>query len=284
MGKNDQQKQNTVKNATTVNKNSCELRNNAGTAVLDSSDNDPNTSKSEGLVSIDIIYVTIRSIINQEVKKACDELSSHFATRIDFLEAEVTRLNTATDAKMTKNFDELKTCFEKSQRVVTNLIKVPSDANPIGTAVNDAIKEQDDRESKKNNIMLFNLPESKKLEVENKKADDEAKLNEIINILSIKPKVNAFFRLGKPDNSKVRPLLVKLETEEQKQSFLSNAKKLGLLDPTDLRKKVVIKKDCTKLELETEKVLVNEMKERRNCGEDVVIRNGKIVARRVRSE
>jgi hypothetical protein len=70
-----------------------------------------------------------------------------------------------------------------------------------------------------------------------------------------------------------------LVNEIHKNEFLLHAKNLGLLNPDDPMKKIVIKKDLTKLEREIEKALVIEIKERRKNGEDLVIRNGTIVSR-----
>jgi hypothetical protein len=151
--------------------------------------------------------------------------------------------------------------------------------NPIETAVNLAMKEQDERESKTKNILLFNIPESKNKDSKIRIDDEKKKVHDLSDILQINPVIKNLIRLGKFDENKTRPLLLNLENEVHKKEFLSHAKNLGSLNADDPMKKIVIKKDLTKLEREDEKALVIQLKERRKHGEDLVIRNGKIVIR-----
>jgi hypothetical protein len=59
--------------------------------------------------------------------------------------------------------------------------------------------------------------------------------------------------------------------------MLQNAKKLH--NATDGRSKVYINPHLTRMQSEAEKVLREELKQRKDAGDDVVIKNGKVVLR-----
>ena len=85
-------------------------------------------------------------------------------------------------------------------------------------------------------------------------------------------------RLGKVTNtSGPRPLLIKLETVEDKWTILKNAKNLAKAKE-DMRA-VSIVPDMTKDEREANKHMRQELKRRRENGEDLIIRRGQIMER-----
>ena len=93
--------------------------------------------------------------------------------------------------------------------------------------------------------------------------------------------IKGIIRLGKRDINnnqfnKPRPMLVKLDSEEQKWEILKNAKNLARA--AEEMKRCIIAPDLTKKEREQDTILRNELKERRNNGDNTwIIRRGQLV-------
>ena len=106
------------------------------------------------------------------------------------------------------------------------------ESNDIEKQVNEYIRnareEGRDKERRKNNLVLFNLNESRKEIQIAKNEDDEAECRRIFVEVGVEGcTVEHMFRLGRPnDNGKHRPLLVKLSAEKEKWTILSRAKRL----------------------------------------------------------
>lgn len=83
-------------------------------------------------------------------------------------------------------------------------------------------------------------------------------------------------RLGKKndDESKLRPLLVEFETEEEKLIILSQGK---YLKSSDRFYSIFISKDMTKEEQEYDSELKKELEDRRSNHEGVMIKNGWVI-------
>ena len=83
-------------------------------------------------------------------------------------------------------------------------------------------------------------------------------------------------RLGKKndDESKLRPLLVEFETEEEKWIILSQGK---YLKSSDRFYSIFISKDMTKEEQEYDSELKKELEERQANHEGVMIKNGRVI-------
>ena len=85
-------------------------------------------------------------------------------------------------------------------------------------------------------------------------------------------------RLGKNDeNSLIRPVLMRLRNEKEKWIILGRAKHLK---NSEKYQRVYITRDMTEKERSEDKTLRTELKERRDNGEDVQIKNGVVVKRR----
>ena len=80
-----------------------------------------------------------------------------------------------------------------------------------------------------------------------------------------------------PAEQRPRPLLIKLNNEDEKWLIIKNAK--NLKDETDpIKKKIGIAKDLTKKERENQKLLLTELKQKRENDKDNTwtIKNGKV--------
>ena len=120
-----------------------------------------------------------------------------------------------------------------------------------GVAI-DLVDELADRESRKYNLIVYNLPESS---TPNTDADK-----------SLFTGLCAATRLGKKEPNKMRPLRVCLDNEITKQKMLSQSSQLKSKPDWE---NVYVNPDMTLAERNANRLLRRELKERRNRGEKI---------------
>jgi hypothetical protein len=139
--------------------------------------------------------------------------------------------------------------------------------------------EFEDRMNRRRGLIFIGVDESTEDDVPSRKAHDEQKLDDLLSVMKIPDHSSCFRirRIGKPIPKKSRLLHVECKDEFIKNQILSNRTLLRTLNS-----KVFVQPDMTKRQQETYKSLQDELKFRRANGENVVIRNNKIVkARRI---
>ena len=116
-----------------------------------------------------------------------------------------------------------------------------------------AVKEIEERERRKNNVVLFNVPESSSQDPKLRHADDVAKFKTLCQSnLDVEPaEVDTAYRLGpKSKNGNIcRPLKVQLTSNVTKKQILSNAKKLRATGDS-ANKQIAIAHDLTPMQRE----------------------------------
>ena len=142
----------------------------------------------------------------------------------------------------------------------------------------DKIRDILEVEKRKKNLILFNVPE------ERDQDEEELCTKLITDVDKIgvgRAKVRNVHRIGKVDStrSRHRPLIVEMENEQMVFDVLKNARRLR-----DCRhesfSRIRVAKDLTIKQREIDRKLVEELKSRRNRGEnDWYIRKGKLVKR-----
>ena len=148
----------------------------------------------------------------------------------------------------------------------------------VGTADNENItafiREERLRYDKRGNLCVFNLQQS---------SDDLRKFRELcINQLGLREHelfsdVLSAERVGNiATDSKPRPLIVRLSSVELKRNILKNAHKLKNFYDNGSTLKVFISHDLTRKQQEENKLLREMLRERKNNGEKVFIRRGRI--------
>ena len=119
-------------------------------------------------------------------------------------------------------------------------------------------EEIEERRRQRENLVIFHLPESKIEDVTKSDEEDKTKMAEIFSsTLNVEDfKILKTYRLGKKAESsqetKPRPLLVKLRHVDEKYKILNNAKKVRTSEKPEI-KSLWITKDCTKIERENQK-------------------------------
>jgi len=155
--------------------------------------------------------------------------------------------------------------------------------------VQEQIDTKNEREERKNNIIIFNLDECEEDGIEKERKHDKREVGKLFGKICPEVEVKEireenFVRLGRKANTKVgsgvqkknRPIKVVLPEEQSKGKILKKAKNLrGLAEYS----KVGIAPDKTMKERMEDKKLRTELKTRKQNNEDVVVFNGKVMLR-----
>ena len=140
------------------------------------------------------------------------------------------------------------------------------------------VQECLDRESRKCNVVISNLPEAVGTGIMNRVASDKQAVYEMFHELNIEVDIGKTVRLGaKSRDGKPRLLLVSTSTEETKWDIIRSGK--GLRDIYRFRN-VYVNPDMTRTERQVQGKLRAEVRERKEKGEDVYIYKGKIILRK----
>lgn len=140
-------------------------------------------------------------------------------------------------------------------------------------------EEKEDRERRRKNLIVFNMPESDKQLGKDREKEDVERCDLVFNnILQVEGcKIEKVFRLGKKQEGKIRPTLVKLEEEHSKWHIISKAKNLKQ-EEDEVIKRLIIALDMTPQQREEDFKLRQELRRKREEGESCYIKKGKIVS------
>ena len=155
--------------------------------------------------------------------------------------------------------------------------KVDSLESSIEGKVQEAIEAYRDRESRKCNIIVHNIPESKKPEVKERREEDTMEVKRLFEDgLGLEElEIQSIVRLGKKMQDKNRLMKVTVGSVKTKREILSNTKKLKNAENWS---RVFITPDLTPKERDRSRTLREELKRRKDEGEEgLVIRRGLIV-------
>jgi hypothetical protein len=141
-----------------------------------------------------------------------------------------------------------------------------SSADPNSVIGNNLINEMVDRQSRANNIILFNLPEVHSDTIN--PISDESILNELLKLLLLDIHYTHISRVGIKDASKPRPLKITFSNRNDAFQVFSNQKKLKS-NPTWSH--LHFASDRTKMQRDFMSKLRQELLHRRSNGEDDLI-------------
>ena len=162
--------------------------------------------------------------------------------------------------------------------------------NAIKTHVTETLDEIKDKEERKCNLMMFNVTESSKNNLDEESSEDVQSVKNILKHTN--PELNDTVidqlsctnikRLGKKSSladkeiSKARPLKITLPDEKSKFKILRSSHKLKSFKQNE---KIGLKPDLTKQQLSDERELRKELQRRRDLNEDVMIYKNKVILR-----
>ena len=161
------------------------------------------------------------------------------------------------------------------------------------TVVRVSSEELEEIAKRRNSIIIHGMLEPTGDTPEERKAQDEEKIIEMLHELNGDDvSVNSIVRLGKKLEataaatlaSKPRPIKLTLATEQQKEKVLRNSKNLKDKNEKGLDK-VFLHQDLTPRQREKRQELVKELKERQSTGQqNLIIINWKMVEKRTRTD
>lgn len=185
-------------------------------------------------------------------------------SRFQSLEKKVDKLDKVITEKVTCEVKKLK--IEVVEEIKTDMDQI----------IDKKIKEYEEQQLRASNVIVYNMPESSSLNSEIRRDYDIENFNKLLNDIEVGTVlIKTAYRLGLRTAGKNRPLKIVLENKQHRKSLLDNAKQIKNKS-TDL-KDVVIARDLTPKQREESKVLRAEVLTRRNLGEKVTIRQGKVV-------
>lgn len=206
------------------------------------------------------------------VKKECSNITATIAKSV-LLSDNVSYLcNQCKSVSFCDLFDRF-SAIEKELASLREQLKSKTTLD-IGEVVFKAIDEYAMRSEKKNNVIIFGLPEPP---ADSSVEDGDGPLEDVLCAVDVSNDcVESISRIGfkRKDSGKNRPLKLRFRNNEDKQKCLRNARKLN---EHRMFQKVFIRPDLTHAQLEHRKLLHEELKIRQNAGEKVMIRNGRII-------
>ena len=152
-------------------------------------------------------------------------------------------------------------------------------SNDIAATVTSLINEEREKEKRKLNVIVHNLPECDDPDPSNRKSHDISKTSSIVDkYLSVPTTITQAIRIGKK-REKPRLLKITFNSSQEKAAVLCSWTKLRKSDvPEDVRR-IYITPDFTPKEQELNKTLRSQLAEKNKNGNQYRIKNGKIVRR-----
>ena len=233
--------------------------------------------------------------------KQCDRAAAKFLSGMAYLEEELTKTKEKVELVGNRienisvgNFPERMT-----ETVKTIAQEVMQTAGATGTSgveivelVNNKAKEQlaeaENRAKRQSNLIIFKLPESKKINKDDKKGEDAEKIKNILEECDINHEPVEITRLGKASKDGDRPTRITFASQAARDTTLSKCikKKCSLLDQDSdsILLTLGFRKDMTPQERKEDEELYKIIKQKREeskaSGDHTarwVVRSGKVV-------
>ena len=177
---------------------------------------------------------------DKSIEDKCKEYTKELNLKMKSLEATIQKkVDTAElqklQTKVEENANKIKELMENNNvagRTWTDIMETPEQRTV--EVIEESLKERDNEEkerlNRRRNIIVFELPESKKPEPEDRKEEDIKKFiglcKSIIKITFDQGMIERAIRLGKTTDDKQRPLLISLKEESKKREIFQNLNKI----------------------------------------------------------
>ena len=228
---------------------------------------------------------------NENTISEKDTKIHHLTEKVNGLETTVTtiQLQCLPLSQLSEDVEVLKQKEIAPQPLLSEIVSKSgaTGVEGIKSIINEEFEEKqklDDetrlREKKKNNLIVFNMPEKEDVsDNEELMMNDFSKLKQIYQgrvDLKERDLLNVT-RLGNKNPEKIRPILLVFKDEEIRTKILRNNRDLKLKED-NISSSIYVHIDRTQKQRETEKELRAELKRRKDSGEkNIVIRNEQIV-------
>ena len=150
-------------------------------------------------------------------------------------------------------------------------------SNNIQKAIQEQREEEILIDKKKDNLIIYGMPESEAADKKAEMLEDyrKLKLSYQGRVEIEKEDLTNITRLGTKGTS-IRPIQITLANQNKRKQLLTNNKELKLLE-NNISTQLYVSPDRTKQQREADKLLRAELKERKKTDPNLVIRNNKIV-------
>ena len=220
----------------------------------------------------------VNKIITTEVNKMASEIDSKYEKRLSEVERQLEE-NKSILNKNTKNPPTQENLLKMVKEVKQTEVKIEE---KIETELKVYMDKKQDKELRKNNIIILRLNEQASANVEECLEKDKAEVKKILEIIS--PELTAelsdivnkkkFLRLGKTKKAdKIRPIKIELKDEHMKTLIFEGCRNLK----DSSYNHISIQNDLTKDEQTQQFKLRQEVRRRKAAGELVCIYNNEII-------
>ena len=217
------------------------------------------------------LYELITGMVKQN-----EEEKKEMICMLKELSRKMTKIENDQTIKMQQLSEQMAKIEDKLEEKVNEKLKLAE--NEMMLKINLEMDEKLERMKRKNNLVIYGMKESINENSEERLKLDLQKVEKLLNEIEVTaPKMN-LARLGKRlDTEKPRPIKIELENEGEKFKILKKAGKIKEIDVEEF-KKIIISSDMTIKQRELDKILREELKERRQKGErNIKIKNGRII-------
>ena len=210
---------------------------------------------------------------DKDIEERCAAYMTSITNRLEKIESSLER---KADVEQVNRLDQRMRSLENK--------RIPENSEQVATnTISETISEQRERENRANNIILFNIPESDKQDPQERTREDTDFVMDVFQAMEIEDRdlIEKCIRIGRKVSGRSRLTRVTLKHQGTKGNIL---RKSRALENTDQFSEVYIRPDLTRLQRTEQRVLREELKSRRDKGEDnIFIRRGKIVQTRDRA-
>ena len=156
--------------------------------------------------------------------------------------------------------------------------RIEKNEKDILLKVNQEMEERFEKFKRRKNIVVYGMPEREDRSSNERLETDNSNIRKLLGELNVNIKNFEVSRIGKQALRGIpRPIRIECNKESEKYEILKKAASLRFSKNTDL-KKVVINSDMSFRERESQKLLREELKQRRLAGErNIKISKGRIV-------
>lgn len=219
----------------------------------------------ESLLDIKKEIVNINSGLSSVLMgdAAMEEFKHEFETEMKKLKNDLNDQNEQINSKVN---DKSSWAEVVKQQVDISLNSVSDNINKVQEQIQNSREdaaEERDKEQRRNNIILYKVPESDESRTEDRTKQDMffalGMFNNVLNVGSTEDDVLAIYRLG-PRGDTSRPLLIKLSSHHNKNMIMESLYKLRNAEAK--YKNIVVSHDLTKKERVKCKELVEEARYR----------------------
>lgn len=228
--------------------------------------NTPTRNTRSGSNSSNITLADIKTLMESNKKEMLSKLGGEIG---DLKEMVGSLLERVKELENNNNLLELKVQRLEYER-----------DNAVREAISASLSEFEDIDRRRKNVIIFGVPEIDNVSAETAREEERRKLKEICDHVDADSNdILTCFRIG-GRGQKPRPLKLKMKSQDSKEKMLLNARQLRTFRRVGWNERIFIKPDMTRRQQESMKLLRAELKTRNSNGEDLIIRDGKLIPRR----